>query len=72
MASELNKLSEKSESGTLDNTSVWSLTTIAKTLLLIDKQSKENPDGDDLSNLTPEELDRFAKEAVADMKERMK
>jgi len=73
MGGELSKLEDESLDGALDTKSVWSLTTIAKTLLSIHKQSKEHPeDEEDFSSLTPEEIDVLAKQTVESMKEKIK
>lgn len=67
------KLDDFERQEEIENSDVWPLTQIAKTLAVIDKQSKDSPeDLDDLSSLTPEDIDKLAKETVASMKEKLK
>lgn len=69
MNGELEKLEDDAATENLDTKSVWSLTTIAKTLLSIHRTAKEHPENEsDFSNLTPEELDALAKQTAEEMK----
>ena len=67
------KLDDFEEQDTIENADIWPLTQIAKTLSVIEKQSKENPDPiEDFSNLTPEDIDALAKKTVEEMKKEIK
>jgi hypothetical protein len=74
MKNELEKLEDDAEAENLDTKSVWSLTTITKTLLAIHKQQKDYPEDveDDFSHLTAEELDALARQTAEDMKKEIK
>ncbi len=67
------KLDDFEGQDTIENSDIWPLTQIAKTLSVIEKQSKENPDPiEDFSNLTPEDIDALAKKTVEEIKKEIK
>lgn len=63
------KLKQLDESVFISNDDVAPLTQIARTLTIIDKQGKDYKDPDeDISNLTPEEIDSLAEKLKKELK----
>jgi hypothetical protein len=67
------KLDDFEQQDEIQNSDIWPLTQIAKTLAVIDKQSKEHPEEtEDFTDLTHEEIDVLAKETVEKLKKEIK
>jgi len=67
MDEQLTRHAKASSLSTLDKDDIRSVTDMAKTLVMIDKNLKDNPDDDDdeIKNMTNEELRIRAKEILA-------